>query len=95
MRSSATQKQVKELVTRFPSLVENYSSNKLVAAYWEHIDGAKTIQHVAYYCASPEAITRAFRRLVTSGEIVLPEQVKNRNKQNEEGFKMEYSSCWK
>lgn len=91
MRSSAVQKNVKELVTRFPSLLENYSSNKLVAAYWEHIEGAMTVQHVAYYCTSPEAITRAFRRLVTAGEIELSKESKERNQQHQEEFRLDYS----
>lgn len=91
MRSSAVQKNVKELVSEFPSLLENYTSNKLVATYWEHIEGARTVQHVAHYCSSPEAITRAFRRLVTAGEIALSKESRQRNDQYQLSFKEDYS----
>lgn len=90
MRSSAVQKNVKELVTRFPSLLENYSSNKLVSTFWSHYEGANTIAQVEY-CTSNEAITRAFRRLVKKGEIVLPQHVKDRNQQYQEEFRLDYS----
>lgn len=89
MRSSLRQKQVKELVTRFPSLVENYSSNILVVTFWKHIEGARTIDDAAN-CSSPEAITRAFRRLVESGEIVLSDSEKERNAQHQESFREDY-----
>lgn len=90
MKSSLRQKQVKELVTQFPSLLEDYSSNKLVAAFWQHIEGARTINDAAN-CASPEAITRAFRHLITAGEIALPQHIKERSNQYQEEFKLEYT----
>lgn len=93
MKTSKRQKQVKELVTQFPILLQNYSSSTLVSYYWKYIENAKTVDHIAY-CSSPEAITRAFRRLVTSGEITLSKESKERNQQNQKSFKEDYSACW-
>lgn len=90
MRSLHTQKKVKELVTQFPILAENYSSSTLVSYYWKYIEGAKTVDQIAY-CASPEAITRAFRRLVKSGEIILSKESKDRNSQYQEEFRLDYT----
>jgi len=90
MKSSNTQNRVKELVTQFPSLIENYSSSTLVSYYWKYVEGAKTVEHIAHM-SSPEAITRAFRRLVNKGEIVLPKHIKDRNNQYQEEFRLEFT----
>lgn len=87
MRSSQRQKQVKELVTQFPFLVENY--NLLVSYFWKYIEGANGLEDVAS-CSSAEAITRAFRRLVQSGEIVVPEDIKEKRLQYQESFREDY-----
>ncbi|PLR99509.1 hypothetical protein [Bacillus sp. T33-2] len=88
MRSSQRQKLVKQLVDRFPFLVENY--NLLVSYYWQHVEGAKGFDDTGR-CSSPEAICRAFRRLVTAGEIVVPEEVKEKRAEYQENFREEYS----
>lgn len=86
-RSRVRQQKVKELVTQFPFLTEN--TNQLVTYYWSHIEGAKDFTDVLM-CSSSEAITRAFRRLVKSGEIVLSEEERERRQEHQESFREDY-----
>lgn len=86
MSIATTKDNVKVLVNAEPQCAKSYTL--LVIRYWMKIEGA-TGFHDALGCTSPEAITRAFRDLVSSGHIVLPQDIADqRTKQEAEYRKM-------
>lgn len=86
-KSKVRQELVKNLIDQFPYLTENY--NLLVSHYWKYVEGANGLEDVGS-CSSAEAITRAFRRLVQSGKVVVPDEVREKRQQYQESFKEDY-----
>lgn len=78
---------VKVLVNAEPQCASSYTL--LVLRYWMKVEGA-TGFHDALGCTSPEAITRAFRDLVNTGEIALPEDIARKRKSQEEDYRKQY-----
>jgi hypothetical protein len=86
--SNATLKQnVKVLVDAEPQCAKSYTL--LVIRYWMKIEGATGFQD-ALGCTSPEAITRAFRDLVNTGQIALPADIAKQRKQQEAEYRRIY-----
>ena len=80
--TSTLKENLKLLIQTEPQCAKSYTL--LVIRYWMKIEGAADF-HDALGCTSPEAITRAFRELVNSGQIILPQEIlEQRNKQEAE-----------
>lgn len=84
---STVKENVKLLVQAEPQCARSYTL--LVIRYWMKIEGATDFAS-ALGCASPEAITRAFRELVRTGEIALPEDVAMRRQEMEDEYRRVY-----
>ncbi|RYI30478.1 hypothetical protein EVU96_08680 [Bacillus infantis] len=89
MKSMQRQHKVKELINQFPFLTDN--TNQLVTYYWSYIEGAASFNDVSN-CSSAESITRAFRRLVKSGEVTVSEETKQKRQQYQQEFREEYKA---
>lgn len=88
MSNTATLKNnVKVLVDAEPQCAKSYTL--LVIRYWMKVEGAKDF-HDALGCTSPEAITRAFRDLVNTGQIALPEDIAKQRKEQEAEYRRVY-----
>ena len=88
--SNATLKHnVKLLVDAEPQCAKSYTL--LVIRYWMKVEGASDF-HDALGCTSPEAITRAFRDLVNTGHIVLPQDIADQRKQQEAEYRKLYGA---
>lgn len=81
------QDNIKQLVSRYPKVTENY--NLLVTSYWYVYENARTFADTAK-CTSAESITRAFRKLVSEGEIEVSKQTRIARDREEAEFKDEY-----
>lgn len=78
---------VKTLVNAEPQCAKSYTL--LVIRYWQKIEGA-TDFYDALGCTSPESITRAFRDLVSTGEIALPQDIADQRKKQEAEYRKIY-----
>jgi len=67
------------LIKEYPECTKNY--NLLIVSYWNKFEDFSNVQ----LCTSSESITRVFRMLVNSGEIVLDDNnvLIRRNKEKE------------
>jgi hypothetical protein len=78
---------VKLLAEREPEVKDNY--NLLLTRYWEKFESANQVKEIVE-CTSAESITRAFRALVKSGDIVLKEEIKKIRQREQKQFQKEY-----
>lgn len=85
--NSTLKHNVKVLVDAEPQCAKSYTL--LVIRYWMKMEGA-TDFHDALGCTSPEAITRAFRDLVNTGQIVLPADIAAQRRQQEIEYRKAY-----
>lgn len=81
---------VKLLVKAEPQCAANY--NLLIVRYWMKYEGAKDLTDVIVGCTSAESITRAFRALITAGEISLDQKTAQVRAEQEAEFRKEYGS---
>ena len=79
---------VKLLTETKPYVKENY--NSLITKYWEVFDGIFTWED-AQYGTSAESISRAFRSLVRSGDIVVSEKTKIIRGQEQSDYRRHYA----
>jgi len=94
-RQHERERQVEGIVKRHPEALDQYRA--LILWYWCEIDGAvKYDPRTAtfslatwniYRLSSPEAITRALRRLVESKVVTINEETERRRRLNEEEMK--------
>jgi hypothetical protein len=78
---------IKALLVKEPQCAKSYTL--LVIRYWMKIEGATDFQD-ALGCTSPEAITRAFRDLVSTGEIAVPQDIADQRKKQEAEYRKVY-----
>ena len=82
-------KNILEIVKVFPEVVTNY--NALVMYYWAMYDNATTLSTIVN-CTSPESITRAFRKLVEYGLIIVPQDTKAKREAAAKNYRNDFSS---
>jgi hypothetical protein len=90
-RQHLREKQVEQIVRRHPEALDSYRA--LLIWFWVEVDGAakydpKTATFSIktwnlYRLTSPEAVSRAFRRLVESKVVIINEETERRRKLNE------------
>ena len=79
-----------ELAAKYPAVVTDY--RKLIQYFWFYMDHMERFVplEVLENLTQPESITRAFRKLVEDGEIVVPVDVKGERSKQEKLFRDHY-----
>jgi hypothetical protein len=82
-------KNILELAKVFPDVKSSYS--KLVMYYWTFFEDCNSMGSIQY-CTSPESITRAFRKLVENGLILVPAETKANREAAAKNYKNDFAN---
>lgn len=79
-----------DLVRQHPSAITDY--RKLLQYYWYYVDGLKVFipLDVLEKLTQPESISRAYRKLVEEGVIIVDEKTKAARVNQERQFRQHY-----